>query len=222
VDNFGADFAYTVDGDLLAEVGAENFNGSTAVVKITGVTVYTGNAKGIMNNASLVAMEFNGLLPANETPATTEGDQGFYHLKSMESDVQTARLTYALRDFESDGLALREDYLRRAAGIINKRFGENTAIITVTEAYQNMKEIMDKNPEVVDRALAAIEELGFEPAIGKIRGGTDGTTLSFMGLPCPNISNGSTNLHSYEECASIQQMADVTMILLNIVRADTN
>ena len=217
LERFGADFAYTVDGDAVNEINYETFNAAGARFEIRGVNVHPGSAKGIMVNAALLAMELNAMLPAGETPADTEGYEGYYHLTDMKGDVSFAELKYILRDHDAERFARREETLRRMESAMNARYGAGTVTLTLTEQYRNMAEILKDHPEVVRRAERAIEKAGLTPVTTPIRGGTDGAQLSFRGLPCPNLGTGGAGFHGPYEHISAQNMDKAVEILLNIV-----
>ncbi|NLG25886.1 MAG: peptidase T [Clostridiales bacterium] len=220
VAGFGADFAYTVDGGLLGEIEYENFNAAGARVEVTGFNIHPGSAKDKMRNASLMAMAFHAMLPAAEAPAHTEGYEGFYHLTSMKGDEESALLTYIVRDHDRARFEARKDFLRRATAYMNGRWGEGSFRLELKDSYYNMKEQILPHMHIVRRAEAAMRAVGCEPRIIPIRGGTDGSRLSYMGLPCPNLSTGAMNGHGRFECASVRQMDSMVEVLLNIVRAD--
>ena len=198
VEGFGADFAYTVDGGAENEIEYENFNAAGAKVKIKGFSVHPGSSKNTMINAALVAMEFNSMLPAGDTPANTEEYEGFFHLCEMSGDVSDASLDYIIRDHDSAMFACRQEMMRHIAKLLNEKYGEGTVTLTIKEQYRNMKE---KNPVTV-----------------AIRGGTDGARLSFMGLPCPNLGTGGYAFHGPCEHITIEGMDYAVENLKNIVK----
>lgn len=217
VKRFGADFAYTVDGDAAGGVEFENFNASAADVSFKGFSVHPGSSKDTMINAALVAMEFNSLLPATDTPRGTDGYKGFYHLCSMTGEVSSAELKYIIRDHNSETFAYRNSAMLRAADALNVKYGEGTVTVTLKEQYRNMAEIIRPNYHIIETAIRATEKAGVKPVILPIRGGTDGARLSFMGLPCPNLGTGGYAFHGPYEHITVEGMDEVTEILLNIV-----
>ena len=218
IDYFSADFAYTVDGDYEGEVAYENFNAASAVFKIKGVNVHPGEAKDIMVNAALVGCEIANLLPADETPATTEGRQGFFHLCDMSGDVASATLSYIVRDHDQTLFAQKLDKLRSIEIEMNKKYGEDTVTLEITHSYENMLSIIKDNMYIVDLAKAAIKENGLEPISRPVRGGTDGARLSFMGLPCPNLGTGGYGFHGPYEHISVEAMETAVSIIKSIAK----
>ena len=217
VEKFGADFAYTVDGSKEGEIEYENFNASGAVFKVHGVNVHPGEAKNVMVNASLIAMEINGMLPPEETPRHTEGYEGFYHLTDMTGNVEYAELKYIVRDHDSKLFSDREEKLRSIEGLMNKKYGEGTVELEINESYRNMKEKIESCMHLIENAKTAIKREGIEPKISPIRGGTDGARLSFMGLPCPNLGTGGYAFHGPFEHITVEGMDIAVNIIKNIV-----
>lgn len=217
VEKFGADYAYTVDGGALGEIEYENFNAASAVVKFNGVSIHPGSAKDKMKNASLMAMDFNALLPVDEIPAKTEGYEGFFHLIEMSGECESATLVYIIRDHDINRFSVKKALLLECADKINAKYGEGSCVATVKDSYFNMKEIIDEHMYTIDRAREAMEQVGVEPIIMPIRGGTDGARLSFMGLPCPNICTGGENFHSRFEFLSVQSLHKVVEIVERII-----
>ena len=226
VEKFGADYAYTVDGGALGEIEYENFNAASAVVKFNGVSIHPGSAKDKMKNASLMAMDFNALLPVDEIPAKTEGYEGFFHLIEMSGECESATLVYIIRDHDINKFNDKKALLLECADKINAKYGEGSCVATVKDSYFNMKEIIDEHMYTIDRAREAMEQVGVEPIIMPIRGGTDGARLSFMGLPCPNICTGGENFHSRFEFLSVQSLHKVVeiveRIIINATHAERN
>lgn len=218
VEGFGADFAYTLDGDAEGEIQYENFNASTGIVTCRGVSVHTGSAKDIMVNSQTIATEFHQMLPANERPETTEGYEGFYHLASMSGNVTTTNMKYLIRDFDSENFNKRAELMQKNAEILNEKYGEGSVEVTVTEYYRNMKEQIEPCMELVDMALAAIRNVGIEPIVEPIRGGTDGARLSFKGLPCPNLGTGGHAFHGVFEHITVEGMDLGVKIVKDIIR----
>ncbi|MGN0141086.1 MAG: peptidase T [Roseburia sp.] len=218
LDYFKADFAYTLDGDYEGEVAYENFNAASAVFSIKGVNVHPGEAKDIMVNAALVACELQSLLPEQETPAHTEGREGFYHLTDMKGDVAAATLSYIVRDHDKRKFEMRLNKLRTLEVEMNQKYGKGTVTLTITNSYSNMLEIIEQHPYVVDIAKKAISNVGLEPLSRPVRGGTDGARLSFMGLPCPNLGTGGYGFHGPYEHISVEGMETAVQVVLEIVR----
>ena len=217
VEKFGADYAYTVDGGPLGELEYENFNAASAVVSFAGVSIHPGSAKDKMKNAQLVAMQFNSLLPAEQIPACTEGYEGFFHLCDMKGDCEHAQLVYIIRDHDRALFEEKKQVMQAAADKINEIFGAGTCTLTMKDSYYNMKEIIDQHMYTVERAKAAMEQLGITPMVVPIRGGTDGARLSFMGLPCPNLCTGGENFHSRFEFLSIESLNGTVDIVERIL-----
>lgn len=218
VPGFGADFAYTVDGGSLGELEYECFNAASCVVRVKGVNIHPGSAKNQMINASLVAMEFAALLPPWERPEHTEGYEGFYHLTGMSGNEEAAELRYILRDHDSAKLETKKETMSAAGETLNRRYGAGTVTVEIRDSYRNMREIVEQHPEVIDRAKEAFEANGVEPLVQPIRGGTDGARLSFMGLPCPNLSTGGYNFHGRKELIPVPAMEKMVDVLLSLVK----
>uniref|UniRef100_UPI003FEE0D2B peptidase T n=1 Tax=Prevotella sp. TaxID=59823 RepID=UPI003FEE0D2B len=216
VDKFGCEWAYTMDGGDLGELEYENFNAASAKVNIKGVSVHPGYAKGKMVNAARLAAEFASMLPADETPETTEGYQGFYHLTGMNANIEGATLSYIIRDHDRKKFEDRKDFIEDCARKMNEKYGEGTCVAEVKDQYYNMKEKIDPNMHVIDIVLKAMQECGVPPRVQPIRGGTDGAQLSFKGLPCPNIFAGGGNFHGPYEFVSIQVMEKAMSIIIKI------
>ncbi|MBE6697676.1 MAG: peptidase T [Ruminococcaceae bacterium] len=217
VEKFGADYAYTVDGGPLGELEYENFNAASAQVSFAGVSIHPGSAKDKMKNAQLMAMQFNALLPADQIPAKTEGYQGFFHLCDMQGDCESATLVYIIRDHDRALFEEKKQVIAKAAKQINALYGQGSCTLSLKDSYYNMKEIIDQHMYTVERAKAAMLELGIDPIVVPIRGGTDGARLSFMGLPCPNLCTGGENFHSRFEFLSIESLDGVVDIVERIV-----
>ena len=217
VPGFGADFAYTVDGGALGEMEYECFNAASCTVEVNGISIHPGSAKNQMKNAALIAMEFAGMLPAWERPEHTEGYEGFYHLTGMQGNEEKAVLKYILRDHDAACFENRKETVRRIEAYLNARYGEGTVQVTLRDSYRNMREIMEQHPEVLERAKDAFRAAGVEPVISPIRGGTDGARLSYMGLPCPNLSTGGYNFHGRKELIPVQAMETMVNVLENLI-----
>ena len=217
VDGFGADYAYTVDGGAIGELEYENFNAAGAVVQISGVNIHPGSAKNKMKNAQLIAMEFNGLLPADQRPDNTEGYEGFFHLTDMEGAVEQASLHYIIRDHDFEKFTEKKELMVKIGEKMNEKYGNGSVCVSVKDSYFNMKQKIEPVMYIVDRAKKAMEELGITPSVQPIRGGTDGARLSFEGLPCPNICTGGENFHSRFEYIPVEDMEKITQLLIRIV-----
>ena len=218
VARFGADFAYTADGDAEGGIEYENFNAAGAVFEINGFNIHPGSAKDKMINASLIAMEINSLLPADEIPSKTEGYEGFFHLTDMEGCVERATVKYIIRDHSAESFAKRCELARQIEKKINATYGEGTVTLTLKEQYRNMEEMIRPCFHVVETAKKATLEAGIEPIIKPIRGGTDGARLSFEGLPCPNLGTGGYAFHGPYEHITVEGMDKAVEILLGIVK----
>jgi tripeptide aminopeptidase len=213
---FGADFAYTVDGGAEGELEYENFNAAEALVSIRGRSIHPGDAKGRMTNAARVAAEFDGHIPSDERPETTSGREGFYHLSRLAGGVSSAEMEYIVRDFERAGLEQRKNALREIAALLNEKYGAGTVSVTTSDQYYNMREVVERRPEIISRAERAMRAAGVTPRVKPIRGGTDGARLSFMGLPCPNLFTGGENFHSLSESVSLGAMKKATLTVVGI------
>jgi len=216
VESFGADFAYTLDGGALGELETETFNAARAIFTVTGKSVHPGSAYGIMKNAALIAAEVASAFPKSETPATTKDYDGFYHLTGISGEVGAAKVTFILRDFDAEGLERRKNFAREVADKINARYGVGSVELKILDEYRNMHEVLKHKPEIAERARAAIVKAGVEPVIVPVRGGTDGSRLTFMGLPCPNIFTGGHNYHGPYEYIPIESMRKAVRVIVNI------
>ena len=216
VEKFGCQWAYTMDGGDVGELEFENFNAASAKVTIKGISVHPGYAKGKMVNANALAAEFAKMLPEDETPETTEGYQGFYHLLGIQSNIEQAKLSYIIRDHDRDRFEDRKRFILRCAEQMNQKYGEGTVSCDVKDQYYNMKEKIDPQMHVIDLVLKAMQESGVAPMVRPIRGGTDGAQLSFKGLPCPNIFAGGINFHGPYEFVSIQSMQKAMQVIIKI------
>lgn len=216
IPGFGADFAYTVDGGDVTGIEYENFNGAAAEVTVKGFSVHPGESKDTMINASNVAMEFHMALPVMDRPEHTQGREGFYHLTDMAGDVSAAKLTYILRDHDWDKLSYKKQTMLHTAECLNGKYGEGTVTVAIKDSYRNMIEKIQPHFHLVETARKAITMAGLVPEDIPIRGGTDGATLSWMGLPCPNLGTGGFNFHGPAECITAERMDKAVEILLNI------
>ena len=224
VEKFGCEWAYTMDGGDIGELEFENFNAASAKITIKGVSVHPGYARGKMVNANALAAEFAQMLPADETPETTEGYQGFYHLLGIQSNIEEARMSYIIRDHDRDTFEDRKRFIKRCADMMNDKYGECTVVCELRDQYYNMKEKIDPQMHVIDVVLHAMQACGVAPKVKPIRGGTDGAQLSFKGLPCPNIFAGGVNFHGPYEFVSIQSMQKAMEVIVKIcsIVADFN
>ena len=213
---FGADFAFTVDGGALGEIEHETFNAASGKVTIYGRSVHPGSAKGKMINALLVGMEFQGLLPVFENPMYTEGYEGFYHLDKMSGDVECTTMEYIIRDHSKQLFEQKKAFFCQCAEFINQKYGSDVVQVEVEDSYYNMKEAIAPHFHLIDNACSVMKEMGIEPVIVPVRGGTDGARLSYMGLPCPNLCTGGANFHSRFEYISVQSMEKTVEILLGL------
>ena len=218
VARFGADFAYTVDGGALGEIEYENFNAASAVVTVRGSSIHPGSAKGRMLNACLVLMEFQGMLPAFQNPAFTEGYEGFYHLDSLRGDVERAAAEYLIRDHDRAAFERKKEFMQECAALLNRKYGEGTVKAEITDSYYNMKEKILPHMHLVEHARRAMEAVGVRPEIVPVRGGTDGARLSFMGLPCPNIGTGGYACHGPYEHITVEGMEKTMAMLKELVK----
>ena len=218
VEGFGADYAYTLDGDEEGEIQFENFNASTAFITIHGVSVHTGSAKDVMVNSQTIATEIHQMLPVNERPETTEGYEGFYHLVSVQGNVTTTKMKYFIRDFDRRSFDARAQKLRDIAEEMNKKYGEGKVEVEIVESYYNMREKIEPCMQLTDYAKAAIEHAGITPIVSPVRGGTDGARLSFKGLPCPNLGTGGHAFHGVFEHITVEGMDKAVLIVKDIIR----
>ncbi|MBR4435399.1 MAG: peptidase T [Clostridia bacterium] len=213
---FGADFAYTVDGGVEGEIEYENFNAAGAKVKVNGFNIHPGDSKNKMINALLVAMEFNAMLPL-ETPSNTERYEGFFHLTDMSGNVENCDMSYIIRDHSSEIMLARKATMEHAAKILNEKYGAGTVELAIRDQYRNMKEKIEPCMHLIENAIAAAKELGVEPRVQPIRGGTDGARLSFMGLPCPNLGTGDFACHGPYEHVTVEGMEKCTDLIVKLV-----
>lgn len=213
---FGADYAYTVDGGALGELEYENFNAAGAKLHVYGRSVHPGSAKGKMKNAILIAQEFQSMLPVFQNPMYTEKYEGFFHLDSIRGDVEAVVADYIIRDHDKGLFEQKKKQFVQAADFLNAKYGEGTVVVEMEDSYYNMREILEPHMHLVDNAAEAMRELGIDPIVSPIRGGTDGARLSFMGLPCPNLCTGGENYHGRYEYACVQSMLKTTQLLILI------
>ncbi len=215
---FGADFAYTVDGGMEGELEYENFNAAGAKIDIRGRNVHPGYAKNKMINAIEVAAELMRLLPESERPEHTEGYEGFYHCVGIRGTVEEAQLSYIIRDHDADRFEQRKLFLWACVGLLQKKYGEEVLTLTLKDQYFNMRKMVEPHPQVIDKALQAMELAGVKPLVRPIRGGTDGARLSFMGLPCPNLFTGGMNFHGKFEYCSLTTMRKAQQVIVNLAQ----
>lgn len=218
VEKFGADFAYTVDGDAFGECQSETFNAFTANVYVTGFNIHPGSAKNKMKNAARIAAEYEVMLPDSETPEHTEGFEGFYHLCEVKGDIERTEMEYIIRDHDLAEAERRCEFMKKVADYLNIKYGEGTVRVEIIPSYRNMKEVIEANPQVIDIVMSVYEEMGVNPDTAPIRGGTDGANLSFMGLPCPNLGVGGHNFHGVKEFAVVEDMDKVVDLLVRITK----
>ena len=219
VEGFGAEFAYTIDGSALGAIEFENFNAASGLVTVHGRNVHPGSAKNIMRNASLIAMEFAGMLPPQERPEHTEGYEGFFHLNGMQGQEELATLQYIIRDHDRVRFEARKEQFQNIAAYLNGKYGAGTVDVAVKDSYYNMREMVEPRMDIIRRAEAANRAVGIEPYYEAIRGGTDGARLSFMGLPCPNLATGGMNYHGRFECIAVEDMDVMAELLVHLVTA---
>ena len=217
VKGFGADFAYTVDGDELGGIEYENFNAASAQLTFHGRSVHPGSAKNKLVNAALLAMEFDSLLPPQERPEHTEGYEGFYHLCGVKGETELAESVYIIRDHDRARFEARKKTVARIAAYMNEKYGAGTVECNVQDSYYNMREVVEPRMDIIRRAEAAYRAVGVAPFEKPIRGGTDGSRLSFMGLPCPNLATGGMNYHGRFECIAVQDMDVMAEMLVKLL-----
>ena len=217
VKKFNAEFAYTLDGGGIGELEYENFNAAHAKVIFNGRNIHPGYAKDKMINAMILAMEFNSLLPVNERPEFTQDYEGFYHLIKMEGSVENASIQYIIRDHNREKFEAKKVFIKQTVDYMNLKYRENTVVLELKDQYFNMREQVEKTFHIVETAQKAMEELGIVPKVVPIRGGTDGSRLSFMGLPCPNIFAGGHNFHGKMEYVPVESMEKAVLVILKIV-----
>ncbi len=221
VAGFGAAAAYTVDGGELGGIEYENFNAASAKFTVHGVNIHPGAGKNKMKSAILIAVELAGMFPPAETPAHTEGYEGFYHLCALSGDETEARLSYIIRDHDRSAFEARKAFSQRLADYLNAKYGPGTVELELRDSYYNMKEPMEPHMYLIHRAKAAFSRCGVEPRVEAIRGGTDGARLTYMGLPCPNLSTGGFNFHGVHEFIPVQAMEKMVEVLVALLRQDS-
>jgi len=222
VKGFGAEFAYTLDGGPVGELEYENFNAGRVILDFHGKSVHPGYAKGILVNAALLAMEFNAMLPAAERPEHTAGREGYFHLHEMSGDVSAAHVIYTIRDFDRQNYEQRKALMQHCIDFMRAKYGAGALDAVIEHRYFNMLEVLEKEFHIVQTAEQAMRELGIEPIMHPIRGGTDGSRLSFMGLPTPNLFAGGINFHGPYEFVAVPSMEKAVQVMLKIVELYTN
>ena len=218
VKRFACDWAYTVDGGEVGEIEYENFNAASAKITVNGVNIHPGSAKNKMKNAALLAAEFASMMPKAETPAHTEGYEGFYHLCAIEGNESCAHLAYIVRDHSMEKFIERKQFVQNLVDYLNGVYGEGTFVAEIKDSYYNMREKVTPFMHIIDNAVNAMKAHGVEPIIVPIRGGTDGARLSFEGLPCPNLSTGGVNFHGVHEFIPIQSMEKMVDVLVTLMK----
>lgn len=218
VDQFNAQFAYTVDGGPLGELEYESFNAASAKITIKGTNIHPGTAKGKMIHSAKIAMELHNKLPISEAPEYTEGYEGFYHLLTFNGDVEETKLVYIIRDFDRDQFNARKAYMQKIVDELRQQYGQERILLELHDQYYNMKEKIEPVKEIVDIAYLAMQNLAIEPKISPIRGGTDGSQLSYMGLPTPNLFTGGENFHGKYEFISVDNMVKATNVIIEIIK----
>ena len=216
LEAFGAAAAYTVDGGELGELNYENFNAAGAKITVHGLSVHPGSAKDTMKNAALIACQLVGMLPPAQVPEHTQGREGFYHLCDLAGDVTEAQLSVIIRDHDKEKFQARKDLVKNAVEFLNHQYGEGTVELELKDSYYNMREPLQEHMELVEKARAAMEKVGITPVEEPIRGGTDGARLTFMGLPCPNLSTGGFNFHGVYEAIPVEAMEKMVEVLLHL------
>ncbi len=218
VKGFGASAAYTVDGVELGEIEYENFNAASAKITVRGVNIHPGSAKNRMKNAVLMANRFISMMPPAETPAHTEGYEGFYHIHDFSGNECAAEIDMLIRDHDLEAFEARKVFLRNLVDYLNGVYGDGSFALDIKDSYFNMKEKILPHMELIENAKAAMSEAGVEPMIVPIRGGTDGARLSYEGLPCPNLSTGGMNFHGVHECIPVPSLQKMVQVLVNLVQ----
>lgn len=217
-DSFNTHFAYTVDGGELGEIEYENFNAASVKVEINGVNIHPGSAKNKMKNAVLLGSELISMMPPSETPAHTEMYEGFYHVCDFSGDETKATVRMIIRDHDMEKFRMRKEFITETVSFLNKKYGENTFELTLTDSYYNMKEKIEPHMWLIENAESAMRKLGVEPVVIPIRGGTDGAMLSYKGLPCPNLCTGGANFHSVHEFVCTESMELITKLIIELTK----
>lgn len=217
-EGFGVDFAYTMDGGPVGELQYETFHAAQAEIQIEGKNVHPGTAKDTMINALQVAIDFHNELPAEEVPEKTEGYEGFFHLLQLDGNPEEARMVYIIRDHDKQKFAARKEWIEKVADLLNARFDEKRVHVNMYDQYYNMREIIEKDMSIIEVAKKAMENLGIKPVIEPVRGGTDGSKISYMGIPTPNIFAGGENMHGRFEFVAVESMEKATDVIVEIIR----
>ena len=215
---FKPDYCYTVDGGIEGEITYENFNAASALVTINGFNIHPGHAKGHMKNSITIANEFDSLLPKFKRPEYTENYEGFNHLNNIEGNVEKTKMHYIIRNHDKTLFEKQKQEFINARNIINNKYGENTCVIEIKDSYYNMYDILKNKKDIIELAISSIKEAGLTPSITPIRGGTDGATLTYKGLPCPNLGTSDFNCHGKYEFVTVEGMNKVIEIIINIVK----
>lgn len=218
VKGFGCDFAYTVDGEQIGELGYETFNAGEAKITLTGKNIHPGSAKNKMINCSLIAGEFLSMLPADEIPAKTEGKQGFYHVTDLRAEVERGEISLIIRDHDMERFKARKAFIISVCETLAKKYGEESISVTVRDQYYNCLEKIKEHFHLIENARIAYAQAGVPVLEAPVRGGTDGCTLSFMGLPCPNLFTGGYNAHSVLECIPTEDMNKAVEVIVNLIK----
>ena len=219
LENFDAEYGYTVDGGALGEIEYENFNAAGAKITFNGVNIHPGSAKDKMKNAVLIAADFIARMPAAETPAHTEGYEGFYHIGEIEGNETCTKLGMIIRDHDMEKFLSRKAFVENLVSYMNSVYGEGTVVLEMRDSYYNMREKIEPVMFIIEKAEKAMKDAGVDPITVPIRGGTDGARLSYEGLPCPNLSTGGENFHGVNEFVSVQAMEKMVEVLINICKA---
>ncbi len=218
VKGFGCDFAYTVDGEQIGELGYETFNASEAKITLTGKNIHPGSAKDKMINCSLIVGDFLAMLPEDEIPAKTEGKQGFYHITELRSEVERGEISLIIRDHDMEKFKARKAFIINVCETLAKKYGQDAISVTVRDQYYNCLEKIKEHFHLIENARIAYAQAGVPVLEAPVRGGTDGCTLSFMGLPCPNLFTGGYNAHSVLECIPTEDMEKAVEVIINLIK----
>ena len=218
VEKFAADFAYTMDGGMEGELEYENFNAAGAKISVSGRNVHPGMAKNKMINAIDIVTELNGMLPADQRPQFTEGYEGFFHCVGIRGTVEEAEINYIIRDHDSEKFEQKKQLMWDVVNFLQRKYGEKVLTLSMRDQYYNMRKMVEPHPQLIEKARRAMIEAGVKPLVKPIRGGTDGSRLSFMGLPCPNLFTGGMNFHGRYEYASLTTMQRAMNTIINLAR----
>lgn len=218
LERFSADWAYTIDGGELGEIEYENFNAASAKITINGVNIHPGSAKNKMKNATVIASKLITMLPEAESPAHTEGYEGFYHINSFGGNETEVKINMIIRDHDREKFEQRKEFIKNLVAYLNSVYGEKTVVLDLSDTYYNMKEKILPHFHIIENAVKAMEKSGVEPKVMPIRGGTDGARLSFLGLPCPNLSTGGANFHGVHEFVPVQSLEKMTDVIIELMK----